>query len=45
VSAGLSADWFCHPCDRIHWASDQIEIHVFKDGSRLVTGYYGQLEL
>jgi len=32
-------------CDRIHWASDQIEIHVFKDGSRLVTGYYGQPEL
>jgi anaerobic ribonucleoside-triphosphate reductase activating protein len=31
--------------DRITWASDQIEIHVFKDGSRLVTGYRGQLEL
>jgi anaerobic ribonucleoside-triphosphate reductase activating protein len=28
--------------DRINWASDQIEIHVFKDGSRLVTGYHGQ---
>ncbi|BAY99707.1 anaerobic ribonucleoside-triphosphate reductase activating protein [Tolypothrix tenuis PCC 7101] len=25
--------------DKITWASDQIEIHVFKDGSRLVTGY------
>ncbi|MGB3760506.1 MAG: 4Fe-4S single cluster domain-containing protein [Rivularia sp. (in: cyanobacteria)] len=27
--------------DKITWASDQIEIHVFKDGSRLVTGYKG----
>ena len=26
---------------RITWASDQIEVHVFKDGSRLVTGYQG----
>ncbi|EKU99995.1 organic radical activating enzyme [Leptolyngbya sp. PCC 7375] len=25
--------------NRITWASDQIEVHVFKDGSRLVTGY------
>lgn len=25
--------------DEISWASDQIEIHVFKDGSRIVTGY------
>ena len=25
--------------DRITWASDQVEIHVFKDGSRLMTGY------
>lgn len=31
--------------DKINWASDQIEIHIFKDGSRIVTGYYGQLEL
>lgn len=30
--------------DQITWASDQIEIHIFKDGSRLVTGYRGQLE-
>lgn len=32
--------------DRITWASDQIEVHVFKDGSRLVTGYrgYGETE-
>jgi anaerobic ribonucleoside-triphosphate reductase activating protein len=29
--------------NRIHWASDQIEVHIFKDGSRLVTDYYGQL--
>ncbi|MBV6621721.1 MAG: radical SAM protein [Rivularia sp. (in: Bacteria)] len=27
--------------DKVTWASDQIEIHVFKDGSRLVTGYQG----
>lgn len=31
--------------DRITWASDQIEVHVFKDGSRLVTGYRGNLVL
>ena len=30
--------------DKITWASDQIEIHVFKDGSRLVTGYKGWYE-
>ncbi|MEO0688018.1 MAG: radical SAM protein, partial [Cyanobacteria bacterium J06649_11] len=30
--------------DKISWASDQIEIHVFKDGSRLVTGYKGWYE-
>ncbi|TVP68641.1 MAG: radical SAM protein [Leptolyngbya sp. LCM1.Bin17] len=30
--------------DRINWASDQMEVHIFKDGSRLVTGYQGQLE-
>ena len=27
--------------DRINWASDQTEIHILKDGSRLVTGYLG----
>ncbi len=27
--------------DRITWASDQTEIHIFKDGSRLITGYLG----
>lgn len=31
--------------DRINWASDQVEVHIFKDGSRLVTGYHGQLGL
>jgi hypothetical protein len=31
--------------DRLTWASDQIEIHVLKDGSRIVTGYQGQMML
>ena len=31
--------------DQITWASDQIEVHVMKDGSRIVTGYQGQLLL
>ncbi|MEA5505403.1 4Fe-4S single cluster domain-containing protein [Halotia wernerae UHCC 0503] len=31
--------------DQITWASDQIEVHVLKDGSRIVTGYQGGLEL
>lgn len=31
--------------DKLTWASDQIEVHVFKDGSRLVTGYRGNLVL
>ncbi|MBW4563553.1 MAG: radical SAM protein [Mojavia pulchra JT2-VF2] len=30
--------------DQITWASDQIEIHVLKDGSRIVTGYQGWRE-
>lgn len=29
--------------DRITWASDQIEVHVLKDGSRIFTGYRGQV--
>jgi anaerobic ribonucleoside-triphosphate reductase activating protein len=29
--------------DQLTWASDQIEVHIFKDGSRIVTGYQGQL--
>ncbi|MCU0570365.1 MAG: radical SAM protein [Oculatellaceae cyanobacterium Prado106] len=31
--------------DQLTWASDQIEIHVLKDGSRIVTGYWGQVNL
>jgi anaerobic ribonucleoside-triphosphate reductase activating protein len=31
--------------DQINWASDQIEIHILKDGDRIVTGYRGWLEL
>jgi anaerobic ribonucleoside-triphosphate reductase activating protein len=27
----------------ISWASDQLEIHILKDGSRIITGYRGQL--
>jgi anaerobic ribonucleoside-triphosphate reductase activating protein len=30
--------------DKITWASDQIEVHILKDGSRIVTGYRGWLE-
>lgn len=30
--------------DEISWASDQIEIHILKDGSRIITGFWGQLE-
>ncbi|RZM78768.1 radical SAM protein [Leptolyngbya iicbica LK] len=29
--------------DRLNWASDQIEIHILPDGSRIVTGYLGSL--
>jgi len=29
--------------DAISWASDQLEIHILKDGSRIFTGYRGQL--
>ncbi|MFM7560276.1 4Fe-4S single cluster domain-containing protein [Cylindrospermopsis raciborskii] len=31
--------------DKITWASDQIEVHILKDGARIVTGYQGSLEL
>lgn len=31
--------------DRLNWASDQIEIHILKDGSRIFTGYQGQMDL
>jgi len=27
------------------WASDQVEIHILKDGTRIVTGYRGQVLL
>ncbi len=29
----------------ISWASDQIEIHILKDGSRIITGFRGQMDL
>jgi anaerobic ribonucleoside-triphosphate reductase activating protein len=31
--------------DSITWASDQMEVHIFKDGSRIVTGYRGNVSL
>lgn len=31
--------------DPINWASDQMEIHILKDGSRIITGYRGQFLL
>ncbi len=31
--------------DRLTWASDQIEIHVLKDGNRIITGYWGHMNL
>ncbi|WP_421656574.1 4Fe-4S single cluster domain-containing protein [Leptothermofonsia sp. ETS-13] len=31
--------------DRLNWASDQMEIHILKDGSRIITGYRGQMSL
>ncbi|MBD2578754.1 4Fe-4S single cluster domain-containing protein [Oscillatoria sp. FACHB-1406] len=31
--------------DRITWASDQMEIHILKDGSRIITGFRGQMDL
>jgi anaerobic ribonucleoside-triphosphate reductase activating protein len=29
--------------DKITWASDQIEIHILQDGTRLFTGFRGQM--
>jgi anaerobic ribonucleoside-triphosphate reductase activating protein len=29
----------------ITWASDQIEVHVFPNGDRLITGYQGQITI
>ncbi|MEL7035690.1 MAG: 4Fe-4S single cluster domain-containing protein [Cyanobacteria bacterium J06592_8] len=31
--------------DELNWASDQIEIHILKDGSRIITGFRGQMNL
>lgn len=30
--------------DRLTWSSDRMEIHILKDGSRIVTGYRGKLD-
>ena len=29
--------------NQMTWASDQMEIHVLKDGSRIITGFWGQI--
>ncbi len=29
--------------DQLDWASDQVEIHILKDGSRIITGFHGSL--
>ncbi|QZZ21702.1 hypothetical protein J5X98_04400 [Leptothermofonsia sichuanensis E412] len=31
--------------DRLNWTSDSMEIHILKDGSRLLTVYRGQMNL
>jgi anaerobic ribonucleoside-triphosphate reductase activating protein len=31
--------------DRLNWASNQMEIHILKDGTRIFTGYQGQMDL
>ncbi|MBD1844829.1 radical SAM protein [Cyanobacteria bacterium FACHB-63] len=31
--------------DRLTWASDQVEVHIFKNGNRIITGYQGQMSL
>jgi anaerobic ribonucleoside-triphosphate reductase activating protein len=31
--------------NQIDWASDQTEVHILKDGSRIITGYRGQMDL
>ncbi|AFY75568.1 MAG: radical SAM protein [Hydrococcus sp. C42_A2020_068] len=31
--------------DKITWASDQIEIHILKDGTRIISGFWGQMGL
>ena len=30
--------------DKLDWASNQIEIHILKDGSRIITGFRGSLD-
>ena len=30
--------------NKLDWASNQIEIHILKDGSRIITGFRGSLE-
>ncbi len=30
--------------DKIDWASDQTEIHILKDGTRIFTGFRGQMD-
>ncbi|HHP7229656.1 MAG TPA: 4Fe-4S single cluster domain-containing protein [Xenococcaceae cyanobacterium] len=30
--------------ERLDWASDQIEIHILQDGSRIITGFRGTLD-
>lgn len=31
--------------DELNWASDQVEIHVLKDGTRIITGFRGTMNL
>jgi anaerobic ribonucleoside-triphosphate reductase activating protein len=31
--------------DELNWASDQVEIHVLKDGTRIITGFRGTINL
>ncbi|HEY9602112.1 MAG TPA: 4Fe-4S single cluster domain-containing protein [Allocoleopsis sp.] len=31
--------------DQLDWASDRMEIHILKDGTRLITGFRGQMGL
>ncbi|HBB35328.1 MAG TPA: radical SAM protein [Cyanobacteria bacterium UBA8803] len=31
--------------DQLTWASDQMEIHILKDGSRIITGFWGHMNL
>ncbi|HEY9669587.1 MAG TPA: 4Fe-4S single cluster domain-containing protein, partial [Coleofasciculaceae cyanobacterium] len=31
--------------DKLNWASDQLEVHILKDGTRIITGFRGQMDL